>query len=291
MRQRHLDSVEDLNLTLNDYVRELKFLEFDCHLLVLEGVFLPSWYTHRVIGGRVCGYYNSDIDGIVDGVGGGGHDVSRYDVGGFAEAVEYVRASFGEGGLCYFILHHYLDRLLDILVMSLVRVFESYKSNPTTSREAALQVKGMVGELLAKDPSNVLSLIVCDLGTLLKTLKSTYSEYSRWQRERKRAKRERLLRAFNELTTGYKWLLELKPVILKVLEQVRESLDCILHTVYAYDWGRVVPRGAELVTLGKRSRLSYYRQLAGLEPPLQDLRAETPQRNPEYRPKFHRTMA
>ena len=79
---------------------------------------MPSWATHNEVCEKLLGFYEREIDEIVDFKLG--HDSSRYDAGKLAEAVNIVEKKYSELGLKQLILHHYLDRIQDLIV--------SYKS-------------------------------------------------------------------------------------------------------------------------------------------------------------------
>jgi len=49
----------------------------------------PAWKVHRIIGEKLLGYYNYEIDKIIDAELS--HDASRYDVSKLAEAVRTIK--------------------------------------------------------------------------------------------------------------------------------------------------------------------------------------------------------
>lgn len=86
---------------------------------------MPSHKVHRLIGNVICGFYCSEIDNFIDKKEV--HDAGRYDLNIFVnEALMFFR-KYGGDGLCYYILHHILDRLVDILISELCHGYTSYK--------------------------------------------------------------------------------------------------------------------------------------------------------------------
>jgi len=75
---------------------------------------MVSWRSHQVLGREVCGFVSRDIDALIDH--SSRHDSSRYDVEELLRLVLEVRKRFGDKGLCYAFLHHFLDRATDIVV-------------------------------------------------------------------------------------------------------------------------------------------------------------------------------
>jgi hypothetical protein len=96
--------------------------------------------VHRIIGERICGFSSSLIDELIDGyvrvndldekVRSSGalyfdlidephwsktHDASRISCNELFEQIEIVYSRFGDKGLCYYVLHHYLDKFSNIL--------------------------------------------------------------------------------------------------------------------------------------------------------------------------------
>ena len=108
---------------------------------------VPSQYLHRKIGELVCGKYFKSLDMLIDskprikregiasgedralryarGIAFGGsanveilceaHDSSRVNCKEFVEQIKNVYNAYGYEGVCYYILHHYLDKVMSIL--------------------------------------------------------------------------------------------------------------------------------------------------------------------------------
>jgi len=120
---------------------------------------VPSHKTHMIIGLRVCGFYNREIDVLIDesreeGAGeeeshelviplpstpGGylviegdvsgrrGHNASRVSCSALLSQARLVLNKFGEKGLCYYILHHYLDKFINVFVGQILNLYSKYK--------------------------------------------------------------------------------------------------------------------------------------------------------------------
>jgi len=56
------------------------------------------------------------------------HDASRVSCSALLSQMRLVLSKFGDKGLCYYnILHHYLDRFIDILVGQMLSLYSKYK--------------------------------------------------------------------------------------------------------------------------------------------------------------------
>jgi hypothetical protein len=66
-----------------------------------------------IVGERICGFSSEEIDRLVDAAKL--HDASRYSCRYLLDHAKLVSMTFGDKGLCYFILHHYLDKFMNIL--------------------------------------------------------------------------------------------------------------------------------------------------------------------------------
>lgn len=103
---------------------------------------MPSHAVHRLVGLRVCGFYSESIDRLVDKPtltaratlrcgaspfsyvrAESGHDLSRYCCAALFELSEEILRTYGEKGLCYLILHHYLDKLSSVVRGSILRMY------------------------------------------------------------------------------------------------------------------------------------------------------------------------
>jgi hypothetical protein len=74
---------------------------------------MPSHIVHRVVGERICGFSSEEIDRLVDAPEH--HDASRYFCSHLLTHAKLVLSAFGDKGLCYLALHHYLDKFTNIV--------------------------------------------------------------------------------------------------------------------------------------------------------------------------------
>ncbi|GEM_PF-1782189 len=95
---------------------------------------MPSWKVHRIIGEIVCNFYDHEIDKLIDLTER--HDAGRYDSQVLKEQFKYVYRKWGAEGICYYVLHHILDRLSDIVVSELQQLCESYVFGKISVEEA-----------------------------------------------------------------------------------------------------------------------------------------------------------
>jgi len=117
---------------------------------------MPVHRVHRIIGERICEYSNPVIDELIDGYisieklnetvessrtlyldlfgeshQGEKHDAARTSCSDLFKQVEAIHSRFGDKGLCYYILHHYLDKLPNILRGQLLhRLGHSHCNDP-----------------------------------------------------------------------------------------------------------------------------------------------------------------
>jgi len=162
---------------------------------------LPNWALHRLWGERICSYYSGGIDSLVDK--DFGHDSSRYDVETLEKAVDIVASKHGYRGLCYLALHHYLDRLVDLLVSTL----SDYTFIGAPRPEAYRDIRYEVYDRLLHDPKNLLSALVSgDAGLLIRV---GVGGRGSLQRVRSRV----------------------GDVARRVLESIEGSLDCIICSI------------------------------------------------------------
>jgi hypothetical protein len=73
---------------------------------------MPSHKVHAIVGKLVLGFSAKEIDDIVDKYG---HDLSRISCREFFNQVSIIYKKYGEKGISYFALHHYLDKLTSVM--------------------------------------------------------------------------------------------------------------------------------------------------------------------------------
>jgi hypothetical protein len=74
---------------------------------------MPSHIVHRVVGERICGFSSEEIDRLIDS--SEQHDASRYSCSHLLAHAKQVLSRYGDKGLCYSVLHHYLDKFMNIV--------------------------------------------------------------------------------------------------------------------------------------------------------------------------------
>jgi len=74
---------------------------------------MPSHKVHAIVGKLVCGFSAKEIDELIDEKRP--HDLSRISCREFFNQVSIIYKKYGEKGICYFALHHYLDKLVSIM--------------------------------------------------------------------------------------------------------------------------------------------------------------------------------
>ena len=186
------------------------------------GVKVVSWRLHSLLGDAVCSFHCSDVDRLIDSMGS--HDASRYSVANLREAVKLIKSRYGDKGLCYFVLHHYLDRFVDILVSVLSKFYERYAFGGIELDQVYREVRNEVGIRLSIDPKNILSLLVNDLEKVRMALHLLYGRNSRKRFD------SILQNAYQEIQRCRE-LQELRNTVEFVLGAIESSIDCIIYAV------------------------------------------------------------
>jgi len=93
-----------------------------------------SWRLHELFGRQICGFFSREIDKEIDR--SSKHDSSRCNVNELSRLVDWVYKRYGEKGLCYMVLHHFLDRAVDVVV-SLMAIYDAYRSSVDVCEEFA----------------------------------------------------------------------------------------------------------------------------------------------------------
>ncbi len=117
---------------------------------------MPSWETHRRIGEALLGYSYSEVDEHVDKHLG--HDSTRYDPNELVILVEKIFKRDGNK-VRYAILHHYLDRLVDLVSSVVADLVESCRLDRCTDIcDRLFEVR----EMISLDPCNIFNLFITD---------------------------------------------------------------------------------------------------------------------------------
>jgi len=98
---------------------------------------MPSHKVHAIVGKLVCGFSAKEIDKLVDKKYH--HDLSRISCREFFNQASIIYKKYGEKGICYFALHHYLDKLVSIMKGKIeVKIASSFPLSFLHSREILL---------------------------------------------------------------------------------------------------------------------------------------------------------
>jgi cell division septum initiation protein DivIVA len=243
----------------------------------------PSHIVHRVVGVRICGFSSEEIDRLVDevtwvdvkalerrrrsksideivenyamGIAGfprppitivSDHDLSRISCRELLDKAKEVVTKFGEKGLCYYILHHYLDKFERILSG---QILNRYGHGVTAEDipDAVKHLKELIAEGYELESSSINALILIfekGVRTELDFLNYEDVIYERLRKYRSRSTRRNKRRMIEAL-----WLLcirelrrddeQLAKSIVKIAIDLRnriaENAEWILCTIYRYE--------------------------------------------------------
>ena len=176
---------------------------------------MGSWKVHKVIGETLLGYYNHEIDKIIDSTPR--HDSSRYDIKELAKLVELVKNRFGTKDLYYMVLHHYIDRLVSLLISEICYLFDMYYSQDIFRREL-LKFKDKILKRLFLDPSNILNVFVQEYREILHHLLIDLAGRVDSRKKHKMIKR------LDETYEALKDYPELKEELGSIIDAVRSSI-------------------------------------------------------------------
>ncbi len=176
---------------------------------------MPSWEIHKVVCEKLLGFYDLEIDKIIDFEIS--HDSSRYDIKLLAKITSYIEKKYGINGLKQFIMHHYLDRISDIVVHYEV----SKRSYPVG--------KILSPEMMDIDPNNILNVLIHPFEYLEQIAREMYPGKSK--RKKRAEVIGRLYRAHQELPK-YPELKRLQPLILEVRNLMKSNIEFILKLIH-----------------------------------------------------------
>ena len=207
---------------------------FEVNDIKYVGFILVSWRVHRVLGKLLCSFHSNEIDRLIDCPRGcrslESHDSSRYDVDTLERLVILIKRKYGDEGLCYFVLHHYLDRLVDILASLISNYYESYALGYSASKmsfeEIYEHIRTEAFESLQIDPKNILTLLVYDLTSVLNALYWMYG--GKRKRRQRRHFEEVLEKAYARISSNSN-LQQLRNIVLEVLRNIRDNIDCVIY--------------------------------------------------------------
>ena len=111
---------------------------------------MSSHKVHKLVGEIICGFSSVEIDDFIDRRHL--HDIGRRDCEKLLRQVSEIYNRHGEKGLCYYILHNYLDKIESIVRGRSIRLFSStrYAGIPLKERFKHLPTevrKGLLDEV------------------------------------------------------------------------------------------------------------------------------------------------
>lgn len=130
---------------------------------------MPSWKVHKEIGKIILNFYNHEIDQLIDSED---HDAGRYDNAVLSWQFEYVWSKWGWEGICYYVLHHVLDRIQDITVSEICDLGEFYlygELTRLTSKSVWRKYKHLYGSPVADKFENAYKLFLENVLNRVKT--------------------------------------------------------------------------------------------------------------------------
>ncbi len=187
---------------------------------------MPSWKVHNIVGELLLGYWNPEIDEIIDSKLG--HDSSRYDVDKLIEGIDYVYLKFGENGVKYFVLHHYLDRLVDILISEISIAYECYIGYKLDFTDICVKIRNNALNLLLSDPKNIFSLFLIDPQKLKMLLGIYY-----WGNSKRGQRRnfEKIIDIAHSKISKYRKFSFVKEIVEIIVRKIQERFDRIVFLV------------------------------------------------------------
>ena len=219
---------------------------------------MPSWKVHRLVCEKLLGFYEEEIDRIVDELLG--HDSSRYDVEALAKAVALVRRRYGYKGVAQLVLHHYLDRLSDRMASEMATQIEFLAHGIVSPEEAATRFLDRISWQVDRDPNNALNLLIHAPEELEPAISAMY--IGRSKRRRRKEVTERLRANYKKLAQ-YAELTRLKPMIEEIAALAKRNLSFIIDTIIQHDertlWRALHATGIKMLAEG---RLEKYDDLA-----------------------------
>jgi predicted DNA-binding ribbon-helix-helix protein len=251
---------------------------------------MPSHNVHAFIGKRICGFYNVEIDALIDFskknsskdedveiveeieipvrclpgmviietdiVSKRSHDAGRTTCKVLFSQTREVLRKYGEQGVCYYILHHYLDKLEDIILGGILHQYSQVKEEESgfdiATRTLMLQLKEAVRTGLDAEVSalKALELIVdkgfrdpfTDYCSLLTYEMKLFREYKSRTRTRKSANLEALwYTCLKTLESQQDW--DIAKLIATIARTVREKIvmnaEWVWCTIMKYDYLRL----------------------------------------------------
>jgi len=246
-------------------------------------MFMPSHTVHRAVGERICGFSSEEIDRLVDevtwvdvkalerrrrpksideivenyamGIAGfprppitivSDHDLSRIRCRDLLDEAKEVVTKFGEKGLCYYILHHYLDKFEDILYGQLQNRY-GHGIAAEDIPDAVMHLKELIAEGYELESSSINALILIfekDVRTVSDFLRYEDVIYEKLRKYRSRSTRRnkrRMIEALWSLCTrelrrdDEQLARSIVKIAIDLRNKIAENAEWILCTIYRYE--------------------------------------------------------
>jgi hypothetical protein len=241
----------------------IKLLKFPMVRILPLVIPTPSHIVHRVVGERICGFSSEEIDKLVDEETRADaaqelyrlyrrywiqpasiHDLGRVSCSTLLADAENVVTKFGEKGLCYYILHHYLDRFEHILSGQLLN---RYGLGVTAEDipDAVKHLKELIKEGYELETSTINALIlIFEKGIKTEQDLLTYEHNIIYRVYRSKETRRKKARELEELWQDCIFTIrpsneQLAKSIVKIAidlrKKIAENAEWILCTIYRYE--------------------------------------------------------
>jgi hypothetical protein len=222
----------------------------------------PSHIVHRVVGERICSFSSEEIDRLVDEETRADaaqelyrrywiqptstHDLGRVSCSTLLADAENVVTKFGEKGLCYYILHHYLDKFEHILCGQLLN---RYGLGVTAEDipDAVKHLKELIKEGYELETSTINALIlIFEKGIKTEQDLLTYEHNIIYRVYRSKETRRKKARELEELWQDC--IFTIRPsneqsaksivkIAIDLRNKIAENAEWILCTIYRYEAG------------------------------------------------------
>ncbi len=191
---------------------------------------MPSWEVHRKVGELLLGYSDTEVDKLVDCYLG--HDTTRYDPDKVIKLIENVLRCDNDR-VRYAILHHYLDRLVDLVSMFISRLVEFCVRVPIYCPDVC-EPFSKIEKFVVQDACNIFNLFITNPEELINFVYTWY--YDSRRRRVKVGRVELWIEKIRELEATrpvlYKYI---RDRALEVVEKLRRKLKMVLKVIMLED--------------------------------------------------------
>jgi hypothetical protein len=201
------------------------------------------------IGRLICGYYSGEIDGIIDRHPV--HDRARMSCGTLFSQARAVLGKHGKRGLCYYVLHHYLDKVENIVFGQILSQWSRKHLDEDGGFERAFKdVVGNLGDFIRAGLESEVSTLRAVEIMVLEGVKDYWDfiEYGFALADRYTSRtRSRKVRSLSRLWMDCLPAVEREAEVAAILastsrhvrERIAENAEKIWCTILRYDFGRL----------------------------------------------------